>query len=189
MMHLRNQVRGVDEGEHLPSIFRELWNGVISKFVRVVRGGRGILVDEAYGEVVVALDDDAWKRLSGGGASQTIFAEIISYEVIVAEARWRYLVQPGTYTIESGTDVTVASSNFDSCWTLGPEAGRFYTTNSVEQHNTSGLLTGGEGADMTVVGAWTKERRPLGVGAVVPLYWTGTFWIISQPNNIAMGCG
>lgn len=123
----------------------------------------------------------------GPASGATRFAEVISYTPIIEQARWRYLVQPGTYSSEGGLPQTDPA--FDSCWTLGPASEQIYATSSLEQHNTSGQQPGGEGADMTVAGAWTKERRPIGVGAVVPLFWTGAIWMIGEPNHIGTGCG
>lgn len=115
------------------------------------------------------------------------FGEVISAATIIEGARWRYHVQLGDFTSED--DLPQTDPEFDACWTLRDEGARFYTVNSIGIHNLSSLLTGGEGADMTVSGAWTKDRRPIGIGAVVPLYWTGTLWMMAVPNNIATGCG
>lgn len=120
-------------------------------------------------------------------AGVTQFGEVISATTIIAGARWRYLIQLGDLT--SDGDLPQTDPDFDLCWTLRGEDTRFYTVNSYGLHNTSGLLTGGEGADMTVTGAWSKERRAIGVGAVVPLFWTGSLWVMADPNNIGTGCG
>jgi hypothetical protein len=94
-------------------------------------------------------------------------------------------VQPGTYTSEGGLAQTDAA--FDSCWTLGPESGRIYVTNSYEQNNTGGL-PGGEGSDMTNADGVVSTRRPHPVGAVVPMFWTGTIWMLAAPNHVDRSC-